>query len=224
MYSKLIDSPFFKGFSEKEIQNILDSFHYQVHKYNRNELIFLSGDHIKFFYIVVEGVVAGEMVNNNGKIMRIESIHAGKTIAPAFLFADFQQFPVNVIAETDCKILSFSRETLMDMMEKNPRLMMNMINIISGKTQFLALKIKSIFLQTIRGKIALYLLDLSNKYNDKEFKIPKTQNQLAHDFNVTRPSVARVFSNMKKKNIIEVSNRKVKIIDELELMKCVNKV
>jgi CRP-like cAMP-binding protein len=224
MYDTLSKSKLFAGFPKEQIELIFKEIHYRVRKHQKGELIFLAGDKIDSLMILLEGTISGEMVDGSGHVFRIENIHSGMTIAPGFIFGIYNHFPVNVVAVKSCKILSISKNDLIILMNKYPQLSINLTGIISNKTQFLALKIKSIFMQTIRGKIAVYLLDMSNSRNSREFEMDTSQTELARKFNVARPSVARVFSKMKSKGIIEVKRRKVKILDEIQLRNCINRI
>ncbi len=55
--------------------------------------------------IVISGIVKGEMVDETGKVIKIEDIPAPGALATAFLFGNRNRFPVNVVALSDGELL-----------------------------------------------------------------------------------------------------------------------
>jgi CRP-like cAMP-binding protein len=93
------------------------------------------------------------------------------------------------------------------------------LNAISNRSQFLSQKIKFLTFQTIKGKIANYLLQLSGGKSGVVM-LPKSQNEIAELFGVTRPSVGRGMRELHNDRIIEAQGKQVKILDVQSLQKC----
>jgi CRP-like cAMP-binding protein len=93
------------------------------------------------------------------------------------------------------------------------------LNAISNRSQFLSQKIKFLTFQTIKGKIANYLLQLTDGKQDVVM-MPKSQNELAELFGVTRPSVGRGMRELHNEGIIEAQGKQVKILDAEALKGC----
>ncbi len=224
MTKELIKSQLFKGLSEREIDLILENTHYNISNYDDGDLISLSGENLNSLMMIIDGGVRGEMLDATGKAFRVEDLDKNRILAPGFLFGDTNMIPVNIIASEPTKILFIPKDSFFEVLSKNQIILKNYLDILSNKTQFLALKIKNVFLQSIEGKIANYLLTLSSKNNSQNFEMDKSQTWLAERFSVARPSVARVFSKMKSKGIIECKGKHVRIIKMENLKKCVNEV
>ena len=222
MKNKLIDSPFFKGFDDEQISEILSSIHYSVSKYRKNQAICIAGDKVESLMIILKGNVRTEMLDSSGNVFRMDDIYITQIIGPGFLYGDNNAFPVNVIANTDASIISIPRKSFEYIIAKHPQLMINYLHIISNKTQFLAQKIKNVFLQPIEGKVAIYLLKKIKQTDSLEFEMDKSQTWLAERFNVARPSVARVFAKLKSKGVIQTEGKMIKVLDKKLLLKCVN--
>ena len=222
MKSKLVNSPFFVGFDKEQILEIFESIHYSTSQYKKNDIICRAGDDVKSLMIISKGNVRTEMLDATGSIFRMDDIYVTQIIGPGFLYGDNNCFPVNVVANCDVSIISIQKKSFEYILAKHPKLMINYLNVISNKTQFLSLKIKNVFLQTIEGKIAIYLLKMAKQTNSLEFEMEHSQTWLAARFNVARPSVARVFSKLKTRGIIQTDGKMVKVLDKKMLMKSVN--
>jgi CRP/FNR family transcriptional regulator, dissimilatory nitrate respiration regulator len=216
MYDILTKCPIFYGLSAEELEVLFKKCHSFTKTFEVGEIAAFSGEPVNFLMIVLEGSVKGEMVDFSGKIVKIDDIPAPHPLASAFIFGKQNKFPVNVMANEKTKILYIPKYDFMKMLQTDIRLMQNFLNVISGHTQILANKLKFLSFKTIKGKIAQYILSLAG--TDKTMvELPMTQNDLAEQFGVARPSLARAMGEMAEEGIIAVDRKVVRIIDRKRL-------
>jgi CRP-like cAMP-binding protein len=221
MINILKNSPIFSGLSEEEIEVIFSRMHYFTKTYEVGDIAAFSGEPVNFLIIVLEGSVKGEMVDFSGKIIKIDDIRAPHPLASAFIFGKQNKFPVNVMANEKTKLLYIPKYDFMKMLQSDIRIMQNFLNVISGHTQILANKLKFLSFKTIKGKIAQYILSLAG--NDKEIvELPVTQNALAEQFGVARPSLARALGEMAEEGLISVERKRIRILDRKKLQQSGN--
>lgn len=216
MYQALINSPIFTGLSEEELEKLFQRCHCFTKNYEVGDIAAFSGEPVNFLIIVLEGSVKGEMVDFSGKIIKIDDIRAPYPLASAFIFGKQNKFPVNVMANEKTKLLYIPKYDFMKMLQADIRLMQNFLNVISGHTQILANKLKFLSFKTIKGKIAQYLLSLAGPDKD-QIELPLTQNDLAEQFGVARPSLARALGEMAEEGMISVDRKVVRILDRKRL-------
>ena len=216
MYDILTRSPIFAGLSSDELEIIFQKCHCFTKTFEVGEIAAFSGEPVNFLMIVLEGSVKGEMVDFSGKIIKIDDIRVPNPLASAFIFGRQNKFPVNVMANEKTKILYIPKFDFLKMLQSDIRIMQNFLNVISGHTQILANKLKFLSFKTIKGKIAQYLLSLAGP--DKNVvELPLTQNDLAEQFGVARPSLARALGEMAEEGIISVERKVVRILDRKRL-------
>jgi CRP/FNR family transcriptional regulator, dissimilatory nitrate respiration regulator len=104
----------------------------------------------------------------------------------------------------------------MKMLQADIRILQNFLNVVSSQSQMLANKLKFLSFKTIKGKIAQYLLSLAGPDKDM-IELPLTQNDLAEQFGVARPSLARALGEMAEEGIISVDRKVVRIMDRKRL-------
>ncbi|MCK4664040.1 MAG: Crp/Fnr family transcriptional regulator [Bacteroidales bacterium] len=219
MYSKISETPIFKGINPGEIVHILNFVHHQIRTYKLETIIAYSGDECKNLYILIDGSVRGEVVDFNGKIIKIEDIYAPDTFAEAFLFASENNLLVNIVANTKTKILIIHKDDLIKLFQSNKKILENYLNIISNRFVLVTKKLKFLSLKTIKGKLANYILSLERKNKGKQqFLMDKTQEQLAEYFGITRPSLARTIGEMKNEGLIEINRKEIKILNKNRLV------
>ncbi len=208
----------FNSLKNNDIEHLFEHIHYQIKKYQKEDLITTADDEVKCLFIVLEGTVRGEMTDFSGKTIKIEDIECPNLLAPAFLFGQHNKFPVTIIANMQVSVLSIQREDFINLLQSNSKILINYLDIISNRAQFLSNKLRFLSFQSIKGKLAHFFLQLSLKNNSDEFISTKSQNELAEMFGVTRPSLSRALREMHKDDIIVAEGKQIRILDKPALM------
>jgi CRP-like cAMP-binding protein len=203
----------FKGMSGEEISSVLSGQLGRIRRYSRDSLIAHAGEEVASLQILLQGSVKGEMVDFTGKAIKIEDIVPPRPLAPAFLFGSRNRYPVNISAAEDVQLLSIPRDRFLQILQQSEQVLVNFINIVSNRGQFLSGKIKFLSFTTIKGKLAQYLLDLSRQAASGRLVLPHSQSQLAELFGVARPSIGRAMGELNQDGIILAEGKKVEILD-----------
>jgi CRP-like cAMP-binding protein len=212
-YSLLANAPVFRGLTGEEIEKILSLVPHRIRKYRAGTLIAQSGDPVNSLMVIMIGVVKGEMVDYAGRVIKIEDIPAPGALASAFMFGNKNRFPVNVIATSDTELLVIEKPEFLKLLMANDRILVNFLDMISNRSQFLSEKIKFLNFKTIKGKLANFILQKAGK--EKSIVIlDLTQNELADYFGVARPSVARAIGEMEEEGYLEAKGKTIKILDK----------
>lgn len=205
-------APLFKGVSINEIGNILSQTPHRMKKFGAGSLIAQSGETVDKLMVVVRGTVKGEMVDYAGRVIKIEDIPAPGALASAFIFGGRNRFPVNVVAVSETELLLVEKRDFLRLMTKNDSILINFLDMISNRSQFLSEKIKFLNFKTIKGKLAHMIIQKAGS-EGKIINLEMTQNDLAEFFGVARPSVARALGEMEDEGFIRCSNREIAILD-----------
>lgn len=206
-YTILTKAPLFRGLSHHEIESSLRNILFRKRLFKSGMLIAQSGEQVENFQMVLAGKVKGEMVDIAGRVIKIEEIPAAGAIAPAFMFGSRNRFPVNVITVTDSEILSVPKQEFLKLLTSDSRLLINFLDMISNRSQFLSDKIKFLNFKTIRGKLSQFILQKAGE--SAKINLGMTQNELADYFGVTRPSVARVLGALEEEGYISASGKEI---------------
>lgn len=206
-------SPIFRGIKPDRIENLLQGIHFQVKKYPRDYLVATLGDPITHLCIIQKGSVKGEMMDYSGKTLKIEDIEAPRPLATAFLFGHNTTFPVSVTTTTDTEILFIPVTDFLKLMQMEQQVLINYLNVISSRTQFLSHKLHFLSFRSIKGKIAHFLLQEAGAWR-QAVEVNQTQQQMADLFGVTRPSLARVLGDMQRDKIIRIDRKVFHLLDK----------
>jgi len=215
-YSLLSKAPLFKGMTPDEVKIILSAVPSRVKKFQSGLMISQSGEPVNALIVVISGVVKGEMVDYEGRVIKIEDIPAPGALASAFMFGSRNRFPVNVIAVSDGELLLIEKPDFLKLLMKSDILLINFLEMISNRSHFLSEKIKFLNFKTIKGKLANYILEKAGK-ESVLVTLGMTQNELADFFGVARPSVARALGDLEKEGYIEAKGKIIRIINKTGL-------
>ncbi len=216
-FSPLLRSPLFSGLNVIEIESLLSQTLYRLRKFSPGSLIAQSGEPVTSFMIVLSGTVKGEMVDLTGRVIKIEDISAPGALAAAFLFGSRNMFPVNVSAVIECEILLIDKPEFLRLLKRNDLILVNFLNIISSRSQFLSEKIRFLNFRTIKGKLAHLILQAASD-GRSIIVLDKTRDDLADFFAVARPSVSRALGEMEEKGLIKASGKNITIINKRGLL------
>ena len=194
------------------LKQVISEVSHRVRKFQEGSVISQSGEHVNSLMIVLSGVVKGEMVDYAGRVIKIEDIPAPGAIASAFMFGHRNRFPVNVVAVSDGELFMIDKREFLKLLMKNDIILVNFLDMISNRSQFLSEKIKFLNFKTIKGKLAYYILQKAGK-NRSSFMLDTTQNELADFFGVARPSIGRSLGEMELEGYIEARGKNIKILD-----------
>jgi CRP-like cAMP-binding protein len=211
-YTVLANSPLFKGITPHDLELFLSTINYRIKKFEPGSLICISGEPVNSLLIVLNGVVKGEMVDYAGRIIKIEDIPAPGALAPAFIFGNKNRFPVNVVAVSSTDLLLIEKADFLKLLRGNDLVLVNFLDMISNRSQFLSEKIKFLNFKTIKEKLAHYILQKAGK-EQISVTFGMTQNDLAEFFGVARPSVARAIGELEDEGYIEAKGKIIKITD-----------
>ena len=129
---------------------------------NDNQETFLCVRLFKDQYIIISGEMVASLMGPSGRIIRVAAHQAGKLLAPAFLFASDNQYPVTVEATTEATILRLTLVDLEKMLNSDQRLMMNYIRMLSNTVCLLTKKVRMLSM-SVREKVCLYLKEQSKQ-------------------------------------------------------------
>jgi CRP-like cAMP-binding protein len=210
------ESPLFKGVNKEQLAEILAG-NYKTARYAKGEPVALQGGICRSLMMITEGSVRSDMTDANGKTVTIATLSSPDILAPAFIYAARNEFPVNITAIADLSLIVIGRESFSRLMQQHVIVLNNFLRMISSQTQFLTQKIRFLQFGTMKSKLASYLLRKSTEEGRLSFIIDDSQQWLADTFGVTRPALARAIGEMVNDGLINVDRKKVTILNQAAL-------
>lgn len=208
--------PLFVNLTKNEIDEILSRSVSDVLVVEKGQHVVRQGDTIHSLYILADGLVRTEMVTKDGNVVEIEFIEPFRPLAPAFLVATENRYPVDVISMQKSQFYIIPKTLWLKEMMINEQLLTNFMKVNSNMTVFLSKKVQMMSIKTLKGKLSLYILENTTPQEDT-FTLKRTQSQLAEYFGVQRPSLARTLGDMIREELISIYKRELRVLDRGKL-------
>ncbi len=196
--------------SAEDIENIKCTIPHALKMFKRGEHIAFQGDLVQHLVMLVRGKVKTEIVSNSGLTLPMEEIAAPYPLAAAFLFADNNRFPVDVIAMEECEVLFISKESVEKQIAKCPGFMRGFMAFNANRMQYISERLKIFAQKGIKAKTAYYII---SREVGGEFDLGRSVSSLANYFGVERPSLSRAVSEMVRDGIITFNSGKGKVLN-----------
>jgi CRP-like cAMP-binding protein len=206
----LLLCPICKNIPVDERESFLDALNIKTKSYKKGEWIAQQGDVVNSLYILLKGSVKAEMISESGTVLNIETIHAPNPLAPAFLFAENNRFPVDVVASEDVEVVLISKDSITKQLANNEKFLQGFMAFNSNRVHFLSERLKLLSTKTIKGKLAQYILERTSNLC---YTLDMNQTTLAEYFGVTRPSLSRSISEMTEEEIISLKGKDGKVLN-----------
>lgn len=190
----------FEGCEAEALHQLLREAPNSLRIYKEGEYIARQGDACRSLFILMKGNVKTQMENAEGKQLTIDWIKAPDILAPAFIYASENRFPVNVEATELCEVLVMDRTRFEAFMHAQPAVMRNFIAIISDRSLFLSRKLNEFALQSLKSRLLNYLQMHGGIHNQQE---------VAFILGVARPSLARALSERIAEGKITMTGKQV---------------
>jgi CRP-like cAMP-binding protein len=211
------NNPLFDNMSEDEIKKVLNCGDATVESFTDNQILIEKNNRVKKLGIVIEGVLNLVSQKYNGTRVIVTTLEKNDLFGEALIYASASYSPYDLISSCKSKVLLIPNRVFSNMCSRgcscHNQLIINMLTILSDKIVMLNNKMSIFNAETLKGRIAVYLLSLQKKANTMTFDMPMNRQELAEFLNVKRPSLSREFSNMQKDHIIEVYRSSVKILN-----------
>lgn len=178
--------------------------------YSKGQIIYLEGETCKTMDFITSGTLFVKRHDAEGRTLMVERFTFGDFLGANLLFASDHHYPMTIMAETDCKLVSFERADILNWCQKNGDFLAGYLQEISDKTQVLVRTINKLSTGTLREKL---MQDFHREKNEKNVVTLKvTKKELSERYGVARTSLSRELNRMVQDGLIEMLGRnKIKI-------------
>jgi CRP-like cAMP-binding protein len=140
----------------------------------KGEMLAVEGDECTGIGIVQEGQLAMNKYTSGGDCATLGLMGPGEMFGESLLFGHTKVYPVTIEAVTNSRVIILPKETVLELLDANPRIMKNFLSIMSDRVCMLNRRIALLSQKTLRQKIAYYLLELwqEQRYRDRGEEVP----------------------------------------------------
>lgn len=212
----------FKHLSKDETVKI--NYEKDFRNYKRGDVLYHEGNRINGFYCINKGIIKVFKTGIDGKEQIIRFAKTGEIIAYRSVLSNEPACTTATVIE-DCLVCFIPSEVLISFIKNNSAFSFEVMKITCHELGEANSYITDIAQKTVRERLAEVVLQLVKDFGlDEEgyLQISLTREELANIVGTATESVIRLLSEFKSDNYIEITGRKIKIINHKGLEKISN--
>lgn len=213
VYDSLENCFLFLGISRTQIKQIIDISTHTLKTYSKNRLIASEGDRCSQVGIVIYGAVEIKKIFAPGNTTTITKMEAGEVFGEALVFSHNNRFPATIEAREKTSVLYITKSSMVNICSKNEKILSNLLSMLSNKLYMMSEKVRYLSYQTIKQKIAAFLIDEHARQQNRLLVLRFSRKEMAEHLGVTRPSLSRGMAALKREGIIDFKKNLVTIED-----------
>lgn len=143
----------------------------------------------------------------------------GDMIGEAAVFSRIALYPCEITAEAESELVFINKEVMLMLLSEYPDTLACFLTELSSMTYALQQRVELLSYSGICEKIAFFLLSQYKVTNDTRIKIPGSITIMSEQLKVSRTSLHREMTKLKKQNIIAIEKGYIRILDIAALNK-----
>lgn len=203
----------FQGVPSEKLKALAEQSRYRTYK--AGEMFLGEADPAHAFYVIVSGQVKLYKSSPEGKEQTLNLLGPGDPFGMCTAFA-VDSFPANAMALEESRILRIPGPTMEAAAMKEPRLLLNIIQILSLRLKESMTLIESLSLKEIPERLASFLLHALTREGDgkmNRLELTITQRELAKILGATPEALSRAVRKMSNAGILAMEGRSIRILD-----------
>jgi len=207
----LMQCQLFKDLTESEIIELMHTIRYRIVRFRKGDIFSYAGTACLHADIIISGEMIANLMGPSGRVIRITMHHSGNMLAPAFLFAKDNIYPVTVEATKDTQIFRLQPGDVDLLIKNNHQIAMNFIHILSNIIAYLTKKV-GLLSMSIREKVLLYLKEERQRQQTNQLTIPMSRQELADYFGIQKYSLQRCLNELQSSGIIRLDGKHIELL------------
>lgn len=215
----LKQSKLFANLSDEAILRFFSCNPPELRQYKARDVIHQQGAPLTKIFVITAGNVTLTKIDFNGNRNLIATLGVGDVYGQTVAFGDSEVNAFSITAVSDVTLLLFPKSAFYRSCSaacaSHHGIIRNMIGLLASQANTLDRKISYLTTQTLRSKVARYLLEEQQPHplENVPFNIPLNRESLADFFDVQRPSLSRTLTQMRDDGVIDFYKSSFKILD-----------
>ena len=200
-------------------QSIMNSSNHKI--YNKGEIIFNSGEHFDYLFIVIKGRVKLSKISAMGKEQILKILEPGDFMGELSLFKD-TVLTNSAEALEKTEICIIRSEKVRELIMQRPEIALKFLEKYAERIKHSEELIEQIGLRDVEQRIANYLIaeveknNIKNRNNEYEINLPVTKSVLSSILGTTKETLSRKLSLLQDEGLIRLEGQRKIIITDIE--------
>lgn len=203
----------FRGLSPQELQEVLSAARDQV--VQEDSFVFYQDDPAERIYVLRSGRIKLTQLADDGQQVLMRVITPGMLFA-AISVVEGAVYPVTAQAAEDSRVLYWSQQDMLVLIEQYPVLALNAVRLLAGHVREFQDRYRELATERVERRLARAILRLASQTGRKTdegvlLDLPITRQDLAEMSGTTLYTVSRILSQWESQGIILSGRERVVI-------------
>jgi len=207
----------FAHLSAEDAEDRIAEIPHRHRSFAEGEIIAFKGDAYEELFILLKGTLSAEISDIRGRVLKVETLKAPTMVAAGIVFAERSILPVRLTATEPGTLLILPRSSLIDLAQRDSRILMGLLQDSGNRIRFLADKLRFVQMNSLEEKIAIYFTEQAEFQGRPVIELPYSIEALSELFGVTRPALSRSIGRLVDDGVLERRGRAFRIVDAEEL-------
>ncbi len=181
----------------------------------KGEPLFEEGETVNGVYCLKDGVCKMTKLSDNGKDQIVKLAKAGELLGQRSMISE-EPANLSAVALEDLEVCFIPKTEIMQFFNENNQFSMHMMKTICGDLKDADDHMVNMAQKTVKQRLAetlLYLEETFGTNEDKTLRIQLSREELAGMIGTATESCIRLLSELNKSEIIELTGKKISIIN-----------
>jgi CRP-like cAMP-binding protein len=204
----------FQGVPTEKLKALAERALYRTYK--AGEMFIGETDPAHAFYVIITGQVKLYKSSPEGREQTLNLLGPGDPFGMCTAFA-VESFPANAMALEESGILLIPGPVMETVAMKEPRLLVNIIQILSNRLRESMTLIESLSLKEIPQRLASFLIHSQTREGGQgmsQLELTITQRELAKILGATPEALSRGIRKMSNAGMLAVEGRSIRILNQ----------
>ena len=207
----LLKCPLFAGISPKRIELVLGSIDACEMHFSRGDVVELDGT--RPIAAVLDGLIQIVQDDYWGTRSIIHMLMPGKTLGESFTTFPGVKLNQKAIAQTDCVLLAFSKDKLLDAnFPEQKKMLENLLGIYSVHQRIFLQKFQILSRRKTRDRLLAFLSSMALETGGASFTVPFTRQEMADFLCVERTAMCAELSRLQQEGVLQFKGRDFELI------------
>jgi CRP-like cAMP-binding protein len=221
--NRLKTDQLFGGLTSVELEGLIGSG--VTHTYRKGEVIFREGGIPMGIFYVRSGRVKKYKATVKGGEQILYLCCEGELMGYHALIGE-EYYPDSASTTEDSQITFIPKESFLELLRRSPALSNTLLKALAHEFSLFANSITSLATKTVRERLASNLLLLDEKFRSSDRgvagEINLSRTDLASMVGTAKETLVRLLQDFKRKDLIEKTNKTIRIIDRNGMIKEAN--
>ncbi|HET7273917.1 MAG TPA: Crp/Fnr family transcriptional regulator, partial [Longimicrobiaceae bacterium] len=210
--------PLFESLTQDECAVLVDRS--VCRSIQRGQTLFREGDACRGLYLVVEGVVRVYRANRDGHEQVFGAFGPGESLGDVSLFDEGPYLASARVVESG-RVLFLPFAEVDALYRSHPQVARAVVRELGERVRTLAVLVDQLALQDVPTRVAWAVLRYARESGGDgtggDFRLPRTQEELAGELGTTREGVSRALRNLRASGAIVQRGSRIRVLDQRKL-------